>query len=133
MRYLSASSLLLLLALVGCTDYSSIPPPAVIEVTGKALLPNGQPINSGKINFSPPEGSTAGAEAYSDIKSDGSFKLQSFGGRDGVLPGTYKVSVRTTNNTAMAGIDPKFFSGTSSTITITIKPETRDVGSIKFQ
>ncbi len=133
MRF-SSSCWFLLLAFAGCgMDPASIPPPATIEVTGKAMLPNGQPITSGRINFSPPDGSIAGTESYSNINSDGTFKLQSFGGRDGAMPGTYKVFIRSSANLPLTGVHRKYSSSATTTMIVNITKETKDVGSIVFK
>ena len=120
----------LFLLVAGCSSGAkSIAPPETIVVTGKAVQPSGQPITGGRIRFFPAEGA-AGAEAYADIKSDGTFTLQSFGGRDGALPGTYKVSL---SGKAVAGIDPKFLAPETSTLKIEITKDKKDLGAIKFQ
>lgn len=122
---------LLLVTLAGCgTNAASMPPPATTIVTGKALKPNGSPITGGRIRFAPAEGGNGGAESYADIKSDGSFTMQSFGGKDGTMPGTYKVSL---SGKAMEGVDPKFSQPASSTITKEVTMETKDIGSITFK
>ena len=97
------------------------------------MLPNGQPITSGRISFSPPEGSIQGTESYSSINSDGTFKLQSFGGRDGAMPGIYNVYVRSSTNALIAGINRKYSTGETTTIRVTITKDTKDVGSIVFK
>jgi len=121
---------LMMVALVGCgTNAASFPPPETVVVTGKALQPNGMPVTGGRIRFAPAEGK-AGAESYADIKPDGTFTLQSFGGKDGTMPGTYKVSV---SGKALAGLNPRYSDPASSTITIEVTKETNNIGSITFK
>lgn len=118
------------LLVTGCSsDPKSMPPPDTMSVTGKALQPSGQPITGGRIRFSPVTGAD-GAEAYADIKSDGTFTLQSFGGRDGAMPGTYKVAL---SGKAMTGIAPKFQDPETSTLKVEITKDKKDLGSIRFQ
>jgi hypothetical protein len=80
-----------------------------------------------------PDGSIEGSESYSNINSDGTFKLQSFGGRDGVAPGVYKVYVRSTANTPLASINRIYSNGETTTIKVTINKDTKDLGSIVFK
>ena len=78
--------LLASLGLAGCGSHiESMAPPETVVVTGKAVLASGQPITGARIRFAPAEGAT-GAESYAELKADGSFTLQSFGGRDGTMP-----------------------------------------------
>ncbi|MFT3878285.1 MAG: hypothetical protein QM703_01335 [Gemmatales bacterium] len=113
----------------GCSDPKSMNPPETIVVSGKALQPSGQPISGGRIRFSPVYGAE-GAEAYADIKPDGTFTLQSFGGRDGAMPGTYKVAL---SGKAMTGIAAKYQDPETSTLKVEITKDKKDLGAIKFQ
>lgn len=122
--------LIVLLGLAGCGSHiESMAPPDTVVVTGKAVLANGQPISGARIRFSPAEGAT-GAESYAELKADGSFTLQSFGGRDGTMPGTYKVAVM---GKGAGSVPAKLQNVESSTIKIEITKETKDLGTIKFQ
>jgi len=114
----------------GCgVNASSIEPPETVVVSGKAVQPNGQPITGGRIRFTPVEGK-AGAEAYAEIQADGSFTLQSFGGRDGAMPGTYKVSL---SGKAMTRIAQKYQGPETSTLIVEVTKDKKDLGIIKFQ
>lgn len=124
------TGLFLIILAAGCgVDPSSMPPPETIIVTGKAVQASGQPITGGRIRFSPAYGA-AGAEAYAEIDANGSFKLQSFGGKDGVMPGTYKVAV---SGKAATGVAAKYQTPESSTIVVEITKDMKDLGVIKFQ
>lgn len=117
------------LGLVGCgNSITSMGPPETVVVTGKAVLASGQPITGARIRFAPAEGAT-GAESYADLKADGTFTLQSFGGKDGTMPGTYRVAVYGKGATS---VPAKLQNVESSTIKIEITKETRDLGTIKF-
>lgn len=61
------------------------------QVTGTVKLPDGTPLDGGRILFRP-EGETVHA-AKGDIRSDGSFELSTFGLADGAVAGTHKVMV----------------------------------------
>jgi len=123
----------LLLLAAGCSnDIKSLKPPESVVVIGKALQPNGQPITGGQIRFSSVYVANGpnGLESIADIKSDGTFTVKSYSDRDGVVPGTYKLSL---SPKAMTGIAAKFQDPESSTIKIEITKETKDLGAIKFQ
>lgn len=118
------------LIVTGCSvDPKSMAPPETIVVTGKAIQPGGQPINGGRIRFSPVYGA-AGAESYAEIRPDGSFTLQSFGGRDGAMPGVYKVAL---SGKAMLGIAPRYQDPETSPLKIEITRDKKDLGTIRFQ
>jgi hypothetical protein len=77
-----------MLGLVGCTDYSTKEPPATVKVTGKVVLPGGQPLSLGIIRFEPAV-LGEGTEGFASIKQDGTFTVKSFGDREGLKPGKY--------------------------------------------
>ncbi len=122
---------LFLIALaVGCgVDPTSMAPPETIVVKGKAVQPSGQAIAGGRIRFSPAYGAQ-GAEAYAEIGPDGGFTLQSFGGKDGVMPGTYKVAV---SGKATTGLAAKYQSPETSTLVVEITKDMKDLGVVRFQ
>lgn len=62
-----------------------------IPVSGKVLLPSGQPLAGGKVIFVPAK--PPGVEARGTTGSDGSFKLTSREDNDGALPGDYRVRI----------------------------------------
>ncbi len=130
MRLATVSIWMFMAMMAGCgVNASSIEPPATVVVSGKAVQPSGQPITGGRIRFTPVEGA-AGAEAYAEIQADGTFTLQSFGGRDGAMPGKYKVSL---SGKAMSRIAPKFQGPESSTVIVEVTKTNKDLGVIKFQ
>src|SRR5688572_29127954 len=73
---------------VGCSDYSTKEPPATVKVSGKVVLPGGQPLSQGTIRFEPTT-LGEGVEAFAAIQQDGSFVVKSFGDRPGLKPGKY--------------------------------------------
>ncbi len=73
----------LLALLLGC---GSEPPKTPIH--GKVLY-NGKPLPFGVVMFQPVQGQVAQAE----INSDGTFDLSTYRIKDGVIPGSYRVSV----------------------------------------
>src|SRR5215467_1399221 len=79
---------LLVLAVVGCKDYTAPPPPGY-PVKGKVVLANGSPLRLGRVEFTPLDLS-AGREGSAEVAPDGTFQLV---GANGLLPGKYKVTV----------------------------------------
>jgi hypothetical protein len=59
-----------------------------VPVKGQVLLPSGKPLSSGKVVFLP---QGEGMPATGVIGSDGAFTLKTADGRDGAVPGQYKV------------------------------------------
>lgn len=51
---------------------------------------DGEPIPKGSVTFTPQNG---GALAYAEVQSDGSYELQSGGGKQGLKPGSYVATV----------------------------------------
>ncbi len=83
-------TLLFLVVLLG----SGCGSPLSSTVTGKITL-DGNPLPvgdriAGTVTFYPV---TSGPNAYADLKSDGSYRLQT-GGTSGLIPGEYQVGVR---------------------------------------
>jgi hypothetical protein len=79
-----------LLALAGCGN--SVPAlPGAVAARGKVVLPNGQPLRGGRIQFSrldPPN-----VDAFGDVAADGSFTLTTYKPDDGAVPGSYVVTI----------------------------------------
>lgn len=86
----SAFVLVILLNFFGCDDNR----PTTVAVEGKVTL-DGQPVSEGTITFQPSEP----AEGYPSrpavgiLAADGTYRLSTFEGEDGVVPGTYEVAV----------------------------------------
>ena len=78
--------------LAGCTSRGPNLP-AVIPVSGKVLLANGEPLPGGRLIFSSKEGSQGGIEPFADIDKDGTFKVTTYQLNDGCIPGQYVVSL----------------------------------------
>lgn len=73
--------------LSGCSEGKA----PTYQVTGTVKLPDGTPLDGGRLLFRP-EGDTVHA-AKGDIRSDGSFELSTFGLADGAVEGVHKVMV----------------------------------------
>jgi hypothetical protein len=79
-----------LLPLGGCTrQRPALPQP--VPARGKVLLPSGQPLRGGRIQFNrldPPN-----VDAFGDVATDGSFTLTTYQPDDGAVPGRYVVTI----------------------------------------
>jgi hypothetical protein len=87
MRILVAA---LLAGLAGC-GYTGANPTNIIQVSGKAVGPDGQPAKYVTLNFVPLQ--TGGAPAFGFVGADGTFTPKTLNNQDGIVPGAYKVAV----------------------------------------
>lgn len=81
--------LLCSLAVQGCGGGAGGPTP--VKVRG-LIKYNGQPVTSGSVMFNPAD-PQKGHMAQGSIEKDGTFSLSSYSTGDGVLPGSYTVTV----------------------------------------
>ena len=81
------------MSIVGCSDehWAPVVKDAAFPVKGKVLLPGGQALTAGRIEFVPVK--EPGRLAYSAISADGTFRLQTRQPGDGAIPGNYKVRI----------------------------------------
>src|SRR5262249_48933233 len=80
----------LLVCLAGC-GASGSNPTNIIQVSGKAVAPDGTPARSLTLNFHPT--APGGTTAYGLVGADGRFTPKTLNNQKGIIPGTYKVSV----------------------------------------
>src|SRR5262249_33645207 len=118
------------LAVVGCQRAPSMP--GVVPVKGKVLLPGGEPLRGGRLNFLPknPSG-LGGIEPFADIGQDGTFTVTTYQENDGAIPGEYVVTISPVNYKAKGGnpvklpnaeqIPKKYQDGATSDLTASIK------------
>jgi hypothetical protein len=86
-------AVLILLAAVASGCFSRGPSlPSTVAVKGKILLPGGQPLRAGRLEFIP-DVKPPGFDGFADVHKDGTFVVQTFKGDDGVVPGSYTVVV----------------------------------------
>ena len=78
-------------AAAGCGASPPAPPPKTVPVTGKVILPGGQPLTAGRVAFKPKD--TAAQEAIGEVAADGTFTLTSYRQDDGATPGQYVATV----------------------------------------
>jgi hypothetical protein len=64
------------------------PHPATVPVEGKVTY-QGQPVPKGTITFQP----DGGRPGVGEIQPDGTYRLSTFGDKDGAVPGTHKVMI----------------------------------------
>ncbi len=133
-----------LAVMVLASSWKSLPPvPAVYPAHGKLVFKNGEPVRLAIMNLSPKE-QGKGHECEARIGPDGKFELRSFSntGNDGAVPGEYKVSLEpfygpafppnATKNVKPSKIPTKYLDSKTSGITIVIKPEDNDLGTIRL-
>src|SRR5262245_42586305 len=82
--------LLLVVCLAGCGS-SGANPKNVIQVSGKAVAPDGKPARYLTLRFFPTQ--PGGTSAYGVVGADGAFTPKTLNNEEGIVPGTYKVVV----------------------------------------
>lgn len=103
--------------------------PDTVPAKGKILLPSGQPLRAGRLEFkatAPP-----GIDAFADVQKDGTFVIQSFSAEGGAVAGTYVVVVSPFDYHAKGGnprkipnaaeVPRKFQESSTSDLKITIE------------
>lgn len=80
-----------LLVIVGCGKKGPPAAPEGVAVSGKVLLPNNTPLNSGTVVLRPVSGLHGATGA---IQSGGTFTLTDSAGRNAVVPGKYQVYIK---------------------------------------
>lgn len=68
--------------------------PHVVRVEGRVTY-NGKPVGEGVVQFLPHSNSaqTPARPGAGHLQADGRYSMQSYGGREGVLPGEYQVAI----------------------------------------
>jgi hypothetical protein len=77
-----------LAGLLGGCGPGEDPHPATVPVQGKVTY-QGQPVPKGTITFQPADG----RPAVGEIQPDGTYRLSTFGEKDGAIPGVHKVMI----------------------------------------
>ena len=99
--------------MVGCSEH--------VGLSGKVFYSdNKEPVSYGEIQFSTP---TFAARAK--IGKNGFYKAGSYKKGDGLPPGTYKVSIISSDREGNPLVHPKFASSKTSGLEITIEQTTR--------
>jgi hypothetical protein len=119
-----------LLPFAGCANRGpALPQP--VAARGKVLLPSGQPLRGGRIQFNrldPPN-----VDAFGDVAADGSFVLTTYQPDDGAVPGRYVVTISPYNYKHKSGspvkldsaaqIPAKYLEAETSKLEVEIKNE----------
>lgn len=124
------AGLLLCIGAAGCGDNAGDTKTTVYPVTGKVILPDGKPLESGRIVFV----SQNGKNATGTIGTGGGYKLNSGISGEGAPPGEYKVRLEADESkfkqlpkTARPGLNlpfpAKYTDEDSSQLTATVKAE----------
>lgn len=80
-----------LIVAIGCGKKGPPAAPEGVAVSGKVLLPNNTPLNSGTVVLRPVSGLHG---ATGSIQSGGAFTLTDSLGRNAVVPGKYQVYIK---------------------------------------
>lgn len=78
-----------LIVAIGCNRGPTLPDTA--QAKGKILMPGGQPLSGGRLEFKATERPMI--DAFADIQKDGTFVVESFTKEGGAVPGNYIVVV----------------------------------------
>jgi hypothetical protein len=115
--------------------------PTVYKAHGKMVFKNGDPVKNTYLTFTPKENGK-GTPCEAMTKADGSFEIRSFSNteNDGAMPGEYTCSLEqkpniklTSGVTITASVIPKKYQNVkTSGITVVIKSEDNDLGTIKL-
>jgi hypothetical protein len=93
-RFVSASNVLLVFALIASTGCSKAPY-STSPVKGVVTL-DGQPLGEGKVMFTPAaqgDSAKAGKAGFGPLNPDGSFVVSTYGSDDGAIVGPHWVTV----------------------------------------
>lgn len=75
--------------------------PKTLKVKGTVKF-DGQPLSKGQVSFQSMDGGDIARPATGTIGSDGTYELSTFADKDGALPGNYKVTVTSYENSPTA-------------------------------
>jgi len=122
---------LVVVVLVGIAGCGQSERPKTIPITGRVTIDGQPPGEGGKIYFTPVQA----AEGYSRrpargsfVSSDGSYRVMSWEVDDGLVPGSYLVSV-TSNTPEKTAIPARYNQGSTSGLTLDVPP---DQGRIEY-
>lgn len=128
-RAILAAGAASLLALAGCGGGATVNPTGTpYPVTGKVILPDGNPLTEGTVRFVP-KGTEGGWPAAGKVKSDGAFSMTTYKEDDGVIPGTYLVAIESSLDTDAGRVSrpvvpSKYVDESLSGLEVTVKAET---------
>ena len=125
-------------ALSGCQGTNAEAGPTA-AVSGRVLLADGKPLNTGRVVFVSREGVLP--PATGEIKADGRFTLTTRNPDDGAVPGTYKLRIeppsRAARTPATGARGPafpvKYVDEDSSGLTVTVREGTNELGPIRLR
>jgi len=136
-----ACGLLIMVLPISLWKSGGLNTPAVYKAHGKLVFKNGDPVKNTYLTFTPKENGK-GTPCEAMTKADGSFEIRSFSNteNDGAMPGEYTCSLEqkpniklTSGVTITASVIPKKYqSSKTSGITVVIKAEENDLGTIKL-
>lgn len=131
---IACAGLMLVGVISGCgggqENWLPVPKDPAYPVRGKVVLPNGKPLNSGRIEFWPVK--DPGLIAYGEIAADGTFELQTRKPGDGALPGDYKIKIMIPEKRQFARLS-RYRDEDSSRLTARIKPEDNNLSPFRLK
>jgi hypothetical protein len=82
-----------LTAALGCSRTSFPANPKTVPVKGRVLLANGKPLNGGRLVFHNKDPKKGAIEGRADLEPNGTYQPSTFGQDDGLMPGSYVVTI----------------------------------------
>jgi hypothetical protein len=120
------------LSVVGCGDEQWVPviKDVAFPVKGRVLLPGGQALPGGRIEFVPIK--EPGLLAYGKIAADGTFALQTRQPGDGAIPGDYKVRIMIPEKREFSRL-ARYRDEDSSRLTATVRAEPNNLDVFRLR
>jgi len=128
-------TLLVLIALPGCGQ-KTLSKKETFPVQGRLML-DGKPVRYALVRFIPAD-ENEGTNATGSTDDDGVFKLRTYSGPDGAVPGRYKLELEEYDVVRMgeipAGVTPTKIPEKSRTpeVIVEVKAEDNNLGDIKI-
>ena len=81
------------IVLIGCSRSKLPPNPKTVQVKGRVLLESGKTLDGGRLIFHNKDPKKAAIQGRADLESNGTYQVSTFGQDDGLMPGSYVVSI----------------------------------------
>jgi hypothetical protein len=119
-------------SIAGCSDeqWAAVIKDPAFSVKGKVLLPGGQPLTAGRIEFVPSK--EPGRLAYGAIAADGTFTLQTRQPGDGAIPGDYKIRIMIPEKREFSRL-ARYRDEDSSRLTATVRAEPNNLEAFRLR
>jgi hypothetical protein len=119
-------------SVAGCGDeqWAPVIKDVAFPVKGKVLLPGGQALTAGRIEFVPIK--EPGLLAYGKIAADGTFALQTRQAGDGAIPGDYKVRIMIPEKREFSRL-ARYRDEDSSRLMVTVRAEPNNLDAFRLR